>query len=155
MGVLDFLKPVEPLAHPRLGTLRYGSGHWRGTMALPESSDIVLLLPGGRGGPDPDVLISAERVPEWWARAKANVAKELFEHYSNGKDAGLPAIEGLTSPEAVWRHVRLTSVQVAPFKARNEALVALHTAWDEEHTLGAHLREGSLVELNGSILEAR
>ena len=26
-------------------------------------------------------------------------------------------------------------------------------AWDEEHTLGARIRDGRLVELNGSVLE--
>ena len=156
MGLLDFLKPVEPRQHPRLGALRYGSGRWRGALALQESKEeVALLIPGGRGGPDPGALGVAERVAEWWGRAKTAVAQELFEHYSNGKEAGLPEIAGLAGPADVWRHVRLSSVQIAPFKAVNEALVALHTEWDEEHTLGAHLREGSLVELNGSILEAR
>lgn len=155
MGLLDFLKPVEPQTHPRLGSLRFGSGHWRGSIALADSKDVVLLVPGGRGGPDPAALGTAERVAEWWAGARGSVAKELYEHYSNGRDGGLAEIEGLASPDAVWRHVRITSVRIAPYKAPNEALVALHTEWDEEHTLGAHLRDGSLVELNGSILEAR
>ena len=155
MGLLDFLKPVEPRSHPLFGALRYKSGRWRGVLALPESKTILLLVPGGRGGPDAQSLSAAERLADWWNRAKAAVAKELFEHYSNGKDAGVPAIAGLAAPEDVWRHVRISSVQMAPFKAANEALVALHTDWDEEHTLGAHLRDGTLVELNGSILEAR
>ena len=155
MGVLDFLKAPEPLVHPRLGTLRYRSGQWRGTIALEESKDVALRIPGGRDGPDAGALESAERVAGWWSAARASVAKELFEHHANGKDAGLPAIEGLAAPDAVWRHVRISSVQVRPFRAANEILVALHTAWDEEHTLGAHLREGTLVELNGSILEGR
>ena len=155
MGLLDFLKPVEPMVHPRLGALRYASGRWRGTVTLPEAKDVALLLPGGRGGPEPAAMAAAERLGAWWAGAKAGVAQELFEHYSNGKEAGVPEIEGLTGPQAIWRHVRITSIQMAPFKAPNEALVALHTAWDDEHTLGAHLRDGGLVELNGSILEAR
>jgi len=155
MGILDFVKAPEPREHPRLGTLRYRSGRWRGTIALEESKGVALLIPGGRGGPDPGALDSAERAAGWWGAARASVAKELFEHYSNGKDGGLPAIEGLAAPDAVWRHVRISSVQVRPFQGANEILVALHTAWDEEHTLGAHLREEALVELNGSILEAR
>ena len=31
----------------------------------------------------------------------------------------------------------------------------MRAAWDEEHTLGALIRQGELVELNGSILEPR
>lgn len=155
MGLLDFLKPVQPIAHPRLGTLKFASGRWRGTIALPEAKEVALLVPGRRDGPDAAAAGAAERLSDWWAAAKGSVAKELFEHYSNGKEAGIPAIDGLTGPQAVWPHVTITSVQMAPFKAANEAMVALHTAWDEEHTLGAHLRDGRLVELNGSILEAR
>ena len=29
---------------------------------------------------------------------------------------------------------------------------AQEVAWDEEHTLGARIRDGRLVELNGSVL---
>lgn len=31
--------------------------------------------------------------------------------------------------------------------------IGLRVAWDEEHTLGARLRDGRLIELNGSVLE--
>ena len=155
MGLLDFLKPPEPMVHPRLGTLRRTSGRWRGTVSLPGAADVVLFLPGGRSGPDAAAAGAAERLAEWWSAARAGIAKELFEHYSNGRDGGLPEIAGLSNADAVWRHVRITSVEVAPFKAPGEAMVALHTAWDQEHTLGAYLRDGRLVELNGSILEAR
>ena len=77
MGLLDFLKPVEPIAHPRLGTLRFASGRWRGTVVLPEAKDVALLVPGSRGGPDAAAASAAERFSDWWAAARESVAKGL------------------------------------------------------------------------------
>jgi hypothetical protein len=43
-------------------------------------------------------------------------------------------------------------VQVAPLDGRLTLEVGLRVAWDEEHTLGARLHDGRLLELNGSVL---
>jgi len=58
-------------------------------------------------------------------------------------------------PEDVWRHAAPTSVEIKPFRSIREVQVAIRAAWDEEHTLGALIRDARLVELNGSILEPR
>jgi hypothetical protein len=83
------------------------------------------------------------------------VEAELFEHYEAYRDAAVPGVPQLSSPSEVWPHVILSSVQVRPYNAPDELQVALGVAWDDEHTLGALIRDGRLTELNGSILEPR
>jgi hypothetical protein len=41
---------------------------------------------------------------------------------------------------------------VAPLDGALTLELGLDVAWDEEHTLGARIRDGRLVELNGSVL---
>ena len=51
----------------------------------------------------------------------------------------------------MWSEVTLSSVQLAPYGSPlREMQVALRVTWDGEHTLGALLRDGELVELNGA-----
>jgi hypothetical protein len=114
---------------------------------------VALHLPGTRGGPDAEALRVADQVQVWWQGVRDAVAKELYGHYTAGCDAGVPEVQGLLDADAVWPHVAISSVQVAPYQSKAEIQVALHAAWDEEHTLGALVRDEQLIELNGSILE--
>ena len=84
-------------------------------------------------------------------------AAEPYEHptlgtlrYSGGRWRGTIGTSG-----DLWTHVTLSSVEIKPYRSINELQVALRTAWDDEHTLGALVRDAELVELNGSILEPR
>jgi len=154
MGFFDFLRP-PPKSHPRFGPLKYAWGHWHGHIELSDSSSVVLHLPGSRTVPDPAALSAAEQVPAPWHQAREAVERELYEHYSNGRDSSLPGLDGLVHPGAVWRFVRISSVEILRRDARWQFTVAINTQWDEEHTLGAWISEGRLLELNGSILEPR
>ena len=153
MGILDFLK-AAPQSHPTYGPLQYRGGKWRGSTAL-DGSAITLYLPGSRSGPDAAGLKTADEISDWWARARWAVEGELFEHYSAGREAEIPDLPDIAAASGVWRHVTLSSVEVRPYDSSDEIQVAIRAAWDEEHTLGALIRNGDFVDLNGSILEPR
>jgi hypothetical protein len=154
MGLFDFLRP-PPQQHAELGPLRYAHGHWRGAIALERGVRVPLFIPGSRGGPASEAVKLAEQALAWWRQSRPEVERALYDHYSAGRDdapAGTPA---LRAPEEVWGHAEPTSVQIKPFRSLRELQVAIRATWDEEHTLGALIRDARLVELNGSILEPR
>ena len=155
MGILDFLRAPPPRQHPQLGSLQYSRGRWRGSIDLLGGARIPVSLPGPRGGPLPEGLRLAERAPDWWARVRPAVEKELYEHYTAGRDGGVADLPDIASSGDVWTHVTLSSVEIQPHRSLDELQVAIRAAWDDEHTLGALVRDASLVELNGSILEPR
>jgi hypothetical protein len=155
MSVFDFLRPSRPQEHPALGLLHYARGRWRGTIELERGERITLFVPGGRGGPLEEGLQLAQRAPERWLRVRPAVEKELYDHYDAGRDAGLSDLPNITTPGEVWAHVTLSSVEIKPFRSLGEFQVALRTAWDDEHTLGALVRDVTLVGVNGSIVDPR
>ena len=52
----------------------------------------------------------------------------------------------------MWPHAHAEYVQVAPLDGALTIEIGYRVDWDEEHTLGARVREGRLIELNGSVL---
>jgi hypothetical protein len=135
--------------------MRYSAGRWRGNIELEPGKPIPIYLPGTWTGPLQEAAQLAEHAQEWWMRVRAAVAKELFEHYSNGREGGLSGLPDIASDAEVWMHVTLSSVEIRPHRSLDELQVAIRTTWDDEHTLGALVRDAVLVELNGSILEPR
>jgi hypothetical protein len=154
MSILEFLRPPER-PHAAFGPLQFARGRWRGTIDLEPGARVPLFIPGARGGPDEDAVRFAEGVAALWSRVRPRVESELWSHYTNGRDADMSSGPEIASQREIWQHVTLSSVQVQPYRARDEFLVAIRAAWDDEHTLGAVVRGAELVELNGSILEAR
>jgi hypothetical protein len=143
----------------QLGELRRSRGAWRGTVAL-DGAAVPLIVSGPRGEPDPDALRLARSVPEQMPAWRPAIERALFEHYAPYAEAiaageagppeeGLPTIREASS---VWPHARIEFVQVAPLAGRLTVEIGLRVAWDEEHTLGARLSGGQLLELNGSVL---
>ena len=144
---------------PRLGELRRTGGAWRGAVTLGEVR-IPLALPGSRKAPDPEALDIARSIatdyPEW--RRLIEVA--MFDHYAPCAEAiaegqleppqeGLPRI---TQPDQVWPHTVIEFVAVITLDGELSVEIGYRVAWDDEHTLGARLRNGRLIELNGSVL---
>jgi hypothetical protein len=97
----------------------------------------------------------AERVADWWTRVLSAVESELYAHYNAGRDAGVSDLPDIAKPSDVRAHITLLSVEVRPYRSVEEFQVAIRTEWDDEHTLGALVRDATLVGLNGSILEPR
>jgi hypothetical protein len=118
---------------PALGELERRRGRWRRDMELGFET-VPLVLAGGRSGPDPQAVAVARasvgRLPAW---------RELVG----------PALEEHRDAPFTWDEV----ISAYVF-AGKDGLVewGLRVAWDEEHTLGARMRDGELVELNGSVL---
>ena len=144
---------------PQLGELRRSRGLWRGTLLL-EGASVPLILSGPRAAPDPEALDVARSIASSFPSWRPAIERALFEHYSPYADAvtageadppesGLPAIDG---PGAVWSHATAEFVQVTPLSGQLTVEIGYRVAWDDEHTLGARLREGQLVELCGSVL---
>src|SRR5258708_5328279 len=135
--------------------MQYSGGRWRGAITLENGERIALHVPGPRAGPRSEGLHLAERALAWWVQTRPQVERELYAHYSAVHDATTDGMLELRDPGEVWAHAVLTSVEIAPYRSLGELQVAIHVAWDEEHTLGALIRDAQLVELNGSILDPR
>ena len=144
---------------PVLGDFERSRGRWRGTLVL-VGKPLPLALAGTRGAPNADALAAAKLLPATWSSNSEAVARALIEHlepYREAVAAGeleppsrpLPVI---TQPAEVWQFVELQSTSVVPLGGKLVSEVALATAWDEEHTLGARFDQAAFVELNGSIL---
>ena len=147
------------LADPQLGEIRRSSGMWRGTLLLGEAR-VPLILSGSRTAPDPTALDIARSISSSFPSWRPDIERALFEHYSPYAEAiaageaeppesGYPAITG---PSGVWPHTTTEFVQVSPLSRQLTIEIGYRVAWDAEHTLGARLRDGQLVELCGSVL---
>jgi hypothetical protein len=154
LGLLDFLNP-PPHPHAELGPFQFRGGRWRGTIALENGVRVPLFVPGSRAGPQPEAVEVAEQASSWWTQSRAAIERELFDHYSAGREDAADEMVALHDAGEVWKHVTLASVEIKPHRSLRELQVALSVSWDDEHTLGALIRDAQLVELNGSILAPR
>ena len=144
---------------PILGELRRTRGAWRGTIDLGEVRT-PLTISGSRSAPDPRALEMARTVrsayPEW----RELIAAALFEHYapyaeamvSGELEAPPEGVPRITRPDEVWPGTTVEFVAVLTLEGEPCVEIGYRVAWDEEHTLGARLRDGRLIELNGSVL---
>jgi hypothetical protein len=123
-------------------------------------TSVPLSVHGNRSAPDPQALEIARAVSSSYSQSRALIAQAMFEHYAPCAEAvaageseppgeGLPRI---TQPEEIWPHTSVEFVAVIPLDGELGVEIGYRVAWDEEHTLGARLRAGQLIELNGSVL---
>jgi hypothetical protein len=119
-----------------------------------------LAIHGPRSSPDPQALEIARTVPSRYPEWRQQIAAAMFEHYAPYAEAVAegelePPREGLPriiEPEEVWPHTSIEFVAVILLDGELGVEIGYRVAWDEEHTLGARLRNGQLIELNGSVL---
>lgn len=150
----------HPFRDAQLGEFVRSRAHWRGALSLDASTAAPLVLAGDRSQPDPRALSLARDLPQLSQRLRPAIAQALFEHYQPYAEAVAdgdvpPPAVGLlpiTSPADVWPHVTLLFASVTPMDGALTAELGYSVAWDEEHTLGARLRDGELLELCGSVL---
>ena len=148
-----------PFKDPILGDLARSRGFWRGRMSV-GGVRVPLAVAGARSAPDASALVAAREVPTQYPSWRKAIERALYEHYepyAEALAAGglLPSSEPfpkIASPSEVWPHVTVVFVSVAPLCGVLTTEVGYTVAWDEEHTLGARLHAGALVELNGSTL---
>lgn len=150
----------QPFRDTQLGEFVRSRGHWRGSLSLDANTAAPLVLGGDRSQPDPRALSLARDLPQLLQRLRPTIAQALYEHYQPYAEAlaegeappptsGLPPI---ASPADVWPNVALLFASVTPLDGALTAEVGYSVAWDEEHTLGARIRDGELLELCGSVL---
>ena len=142
---------------PQLGDLRRAGGLWRGSSSLGEAQ-IPLALAGTRSAPDSDAIEIARSIPSGYPHWQPFIEQAMFEHYApyaeamageESAESGIPHIE---KPADVWPHIVAEFVQVTPLDGVLAIEIGYRVAWDDEHTLGARLRDRQLIELNGSVL---
>ena len=125
---------ARPVRDAALGELRRCGGRWAGALA--------------------------RELPAHDAALRAQIAAALLDHlapYREAAEAGevrAPAGElpPIARPDDVWAHVAAVHALVEPLDRALTAEIAYRVTWDEEHTLGARIRDGRLLELNGSVL---
>jgi hypothetical protein len=124
---------------------------------LPRHGIVELRLSGGRTGPDASAAELGESLVRRYEGLVPEIEKALHRHYSGYRYAAergdrvpapFPVIENAGD---VWSHVRLASVLIAPLDGIPTVEIVLSASWDQEHTLGARLRDWRLLELCGSV----
>ena len=156
MGLFDILKS-EPYQDPLLGTLKRERGRWKGSLTLPGVGAVQLLLSGGKSRPDEANLLLAREIPEKYKNLREDIQRHLFEHYEPYKEAAgageldAPSIPEIQAPADIWPHTKVDRVLIEPLEGIPTVEVAYRVAWDEEHTLGARIREWRMFELCGSV----
>ena len=144
---------------PLLGDLRRKRGVWRGTIGLGDA-EVPLAVPGPRSAPDPRAIDVARAAPSSYPHWRPTIAAALFDHYepnasaarSDDLDPARNHAPRVGRPDEVWPHVRIAFVAVRVLGGERFVEIGYDVAWDDEHTLGARLRDGRLIELNGSVL---
>jgi hypothetical protein len=143
-----------PFDDPVLGRLERSGGYWRGRMTLPTVGDTNLAIEGGRSGPSEEHLAAIRNFGPVYERLRPAIAKALAEHRAPYEEA-LDTVPPLDSSR-IWEHATTLGVAVEHWgglsKTAPAVVVNYRTDWDEEHTLGAVIHDGALVELNGSVL---
>ena len=148
----------KPFRDEQLGTLERRHRKWIGSTTLPPHGQVELRIAGDRAAPDAASLRLAADAPAQFAAVRAELAGQLFEHYLpyrdawQGDDLESRGVE-LSVPEDVWAHVLVASIDVDSMRVESPIEFRLDVAWDQEHTLGALVRDGTLVELNGSVTQ--
>jgi len=149
----------EPFSDPVLGELRRKGGAWRGEVDVGDVR-APLVLTGPREAPDAQALDLARRVPTDYPGWRRVIEAALFEHYAPYAEAvaagevepserGVPRI---AQPDRVWPHTSVAFVAVISLEGELAVEIGYQVAWDDDHTLGARLRNGRLIELNGSVV---
>ena len=159
MGLLSAIFPTK--TDSRLGDLHYGFGKWTSSNArLFGKPMLPVKIPGDRSGPSQaalDVLKNAEAVYE---TLQPQIASQLFELYQNiaqsapasqlSEQLGYP-FPKLLAAEEVWNHVRLKRVWVGAYGKPTDIELAYTASWEIEHTAGALIRDGQLIEFSASV----
>lgn len=138
--------PSTRVDDPELGSLVRSRRVWRGVIHLHPHGAIPLVLPGSRSQPEVDALALARTIPAEFVRCRAAIADALAEHRATALGTGVsPRVDRQPPP---------SSAQVIDLDGRLTIQLAYRVDWDDDHTLGATLREGRLIELNGSIRDS-
>ena len=131
------------IVDPKLGELMRRGRSWRGHSKIGVGGVVPLYVPGGRSGPDPTAVAMVSAALSDYEQIRSLVRDALADHRPDSSSAH--DATGLEVPDPV--HVTVISLD-----GQKVVELGYQVAWDEEHTLGALVRGGELVELCGSVL---
>lgn len=155
----------DPFLDPHLGRFERRGGRWCGRIALGALGahgalgTVELHLAGDLKAPSPAALELATSLPAQYRALLPQIEKALLDHYAPYREvllAGTPPEERARFPQIdsvdeLWDHVTVRSVEIDPKQDAFDTEVAYAVTWDEQHTLGARIELGRLIELCGSI----
>lgn len=132
---------------PTLGTFTRRRDGWYGQVRLDPSGVVPLVVPGSRHEPDADARALAGTVQREFDLHVVSITEALRNHRTAATGVGAGGLDiGGTQP---------TYVRVIVLDGSPTIEIGYRVDWDDDHTLGALLRNGRLVEFNGSVLEPR
>lgn len=120
-----------------LGTFRLHRGSWRGEITLASNTTVPLAVPGRRSGPDQAALERSRRIALEFASASEAIDRAFTEEFPDSQRSGTPAP---------------VFVQLETIDRRLMIEIGYRLRGDDDHTIGARIENGTLVELNGSIV---
>lgn len=148
----------NPYVDSELGTFLRKGGKWRGQLHLADQGETSVALSGDRNKPHESSLRAAQQFPALYPALSADIQNALFEHYEpylqafeSGEYQPEDKFPKLRNDPTLWAHVRMVGLSIEAQSGGVLTEIAYETDWDMEHTLGARIRDGRLVELNGSI----
>ena len=133
---------VRRIVDPKLGELTRRGRSWNGQMTIDGGVVVPLVLPGGRAGPDSDAIAMISAALSDYERIRPLVRDALADHRP---ESSLDDTTGLEVPDPI--HATVISLD-----GQQTVELGYRVDWDEEHTLGARIRGGALIELCGSVL---
>ena len=126
---------------PALGELERRGGSWHGSARLGAAGSVPVTVPGGRSGPDRAAAATIAAALADYENLRKTIAEALADHRS----AYEPAVAGpLEVPDPRY-------ATVVTFERQPTVELGYQVPWDDDHTLGARIRDGRLLELNGSV----
>ncbi len=128
------------LEDPDLGRLTRSRGAWCGQVPLADGIAVPLSIMGKRNGPDPEGLAMATTIVDRADTWRPSIEAALLEHAT---DAGA-VVDELPAPFYV-AVIALGGVPTIEF--------GFEVSWDDDHNVGVCVRDGVVVEVNGSVLE--
>lgn len=125
---------------PVLGDLTRSRRLWRGSVSITDDVSVPLAIMGKRSAPDPVAVVLARSIQDGFRAWRPAIEAALEEHASTADAA--------TSEKPLPYYAAVIAIDGHP-----TIELGYRVPWDDEHTLGAIIRDGQLVEINGSVLE--
>lgn len=136
---------------PTLGGFERKGGAWHGQITLEGFGPVRLTVPGDRKRPDAASLAVAPTAPAQLFAVRDALATALYEHWEPYYEAEVDEAPRLETRHDVWTHLRIEALVVDAGQDAFPIELRLSVPWDPEHTLGARIAHGELVELCGSV----
>jgi hypothetical protein len=153
----------KPFIDQELGTFHRSSGYWKGVIRLPRQERVPLLISGNAIAPEAELLALVRDLPSKLSALTQPIQHGLFEHYEPYRDSWKrgemaerkDSFPDIQSEAGIWQHVSVAHVLVESVERVVTIEIGYTVGWDEEHTVGAQIRNGELINLCGSVRRRR